>query len=218
MCLCSPLRERRGLFLSREQLQPPAFDCSVFSSIVLRPLQHREDIRTFPGVHGTSRQAGESIMRDGFSVSTGGRLGTGAYSWRHDVYGKDLAICWFRYWRKKGHYPGGLSVRGVVITAELRCCEDEYLDLDMDDLRDETGRELLRWPDRKLDDAGITRFHDYYISVLEKRSGARFVIIGGKVTLPEGHRYPKRVLGLPRCYCARTKSCIIGPRLEEIDG
>jgi len=154
-------------------------------------------------------------MRVGFRVNRPGRLGRGAYFWRLDVYGKELAICWFRFWRGKGNYSGDRAVRGVIVTAQLSCSEDEYLDLDMDELRDEIGRELRRWPRHPQSSAAIGEFYDFYISKLEEQAGAKFVIIAGKVPLPKGHQYPV-ALGLPRCYCARTSSSISDLRLEEI--
>jgi len=72
---------------------------------------------TLKGVHGTSRTAAQEIVQHQiFQKTDKGRVGTGVYFWRENIYAKELAICWYDYRVRKGDFK---SNEGAVIYMQI---------------------------------------------------------------------------------------------------
>jgi hypothetical protein len=171
-------------------------------------------VLAFKGTHGTSSDNADAINKSGrFDVSRLGLKGHGAYFWLGDDYGVLLAQEWFLQGRLEGRYGGN----GTVIRADLKCFDDEFLNLELDDMRTRLSalyRKMNATP--PLPSQG--KFFALFISELE-REGRKVYIVFGQVSAPHppgGSRYPVRYLGAPWCYCVRRESCITITGTEEI--
>jgi len=86
------------------------------------------------GVHGTTRAAALKIVQQPtFQISATGRIGAGVYCWRESIYAKDLANCWYEYRVRKGDYQ---AAEGVILRAEIRLDENDFLDLEHPSYKD----------------------------------------------------------------------------------
>jgi hypothetical protein len=72
---------------------------------------------TLKGVHGTSRSAAQKIAQhQTFQKTDKGRVGTGVYFWRENIYAKGLASCWYEYRVRKGDFKPN---EGAIIYADI---------------------------------------------------------------------------------------------------
>ncbi len=110
-------------------------------------------ILTLKGVHGTSRTAAQEIVQHQIFQKTGkGRVGTGVYFWRENIYAKELASCWYEYRVRKGDFKPN---EGAVIYADICVKENEFWDLEEPSAKDDLGIfAMLQISIDPLDDAG----------------------------------------------------------------
>jgi len=173
---------------------------------------------TLKGVHGTSRSAAQEIAQHQiFQKTDKGRVGTGVYFWRDNIYAKDLAICWYEYRVRKGDFKPN---EGAVIYADICIKENEFWDLEEPSAKDDLGIFAIQQHDTDQldDDARNTgAFYDLFIDRLEKNTNTKCKVF--QIRLPSPPKclsYPTTLLGNPLAYVVRDETCIHIDRIEEI--
>jgi glutamate synthase domain-containing protein 1 len=159
---------------------------------------------THKGVHGTTANAADSIMTNGFKPSRDGRAGRGVYFWHVNRYAESLAVEWVRA-------EQGSSVKIALVYADLSCDEREILDLENQVLVDRLSELAFKrgiTKDMKADK--ISELYDFYVASLEKKLQISFKLIKKKLAPPrkEYSSYPIVALGAPLAYIVRDVSII----------
>jgi hypothetical protein len=179
------------------------------------------------GVHGTCRSSALSIYTSGFTASTAGKRGAGAYLWGYTQDElkpsiRELACNWWRYSNKQGNYSKFKDRRCAVVYVSLSLVEDDILDLESQVVRDNfviySKKVLDQIPDYKEKD--ISAVYDQFVADLEKTLSQSFKIVHVKVQRPNGRSEllpDMDISGQPSCYVVKDLTCIAIDGTEEID-
>lgn len=172
------------------------------------------------GTHGTCASRAESIVQNGFSLSSVGLRGTGIYFWGYSdmslkAKAANLALCWHAFAQKRGDYSKDTDQSAAVIFAVIHVEGDELLDLESDLIRDKFEAFVLsiseKHPDLGTDTAeSISKTYDVFIDLLEKKMGAPFKAIHVRVQPPKTYKggLSKNYTGNPSCYVVKDQQVI----------
>lgn len=169
------------------------------------------------GVHGTTRAAALKIVQQQtFQISATGRIGAGVYFWRESIYAKDLANCWYEYRVRKGDYQ---AAEGVILRAEIRLDENEFLDLEHPSYKDALSLFAKTRPSEisPADDAGeLGVLYNLFIGELEVAAQQTYKVCQVRIpSPPKCPSYPTFLLGNPLAYVVRDSTCIHLVNFEE---
>lgn len=178
------------------------------------------------GTHGTCVSRANLIKTNGFSGSSQGKRGTGAYFWGytrdalHD-YVRELAIAWWRYaLEKPRYYQKELDQRCCVIYVHLTSDPLDVLDFENQQLRDRFFEYCHKVHPRLTgsEEEKTSTIYDMFISDIERKLERTFKIVHVKVQQPSKTRkmLPLDITGQPSCYVVKDLSCISVVNFEEI--
>jgi hypothetical protein len=161
------------------------------------------------GSHGTTATRAEGIKKCNFT-SRGGRGGDGVYFWRENDYSSVLAKGWYEYLLNDQQYVNDLNKSFEEIKVMITVEEDNYIDLETDEMKDELAKmaknkNLVK----KLNEDEICAFFNYIIERLEKKCSTKFLVWKLRLNPPRNCvEYPFYVLGNPLCYVVND-NCLI---------
>lgn len=179
------------------------------------------------GTHGTCRSIAEQIKQDGFKLSSTGRRGGGIYFWGYTIdsienYARNLAIGWWSFAKfKQGKYSGESDERCSVIFANFEVERDNFIDLEIQTIREKLIEYSLGVYDRVsgTEDEKISTIYDMFINDLEVKTNKQFKLVHVKIQQPKKFKQelPLDITGQPSCYVVKDQSCIEITRFEDID-
>ncbi|MGL0953252.1 hypothetical protein [Vibrio vulnificus] len=179
------------------------------------------------GTHGTCVSRANLIKDNGFSGSTHGRRGSGAYFWGYtrDVlqeYARELARAWWRYALEKPKYYQKEKDQGCcVIYVTLETNSTDVLDFENQELRDHFFEYCHKTLPRLegSDEEKMSTIYDMFINEIEEKLEKRFKIVHVKVQQPPKTKkvLPLDITGQPSCYVVKDLSCISVDDFEELD-
>ena len=166
------------------------------------------------GTHGTAYSLYEKIVKQGFRNDLGfkTRRGSGIYFWREGKHSKILAVCWWRFKKKRGHYKTCLNDQCTVIYASIEICNNSEL-VNLTNPKHKEGliltAEKLRLDLNKQDH--ITKLYNYYCNTVENTGNCKVKVIEVQAPPPyDCNEYApiKKVIGDPLIYVVKDQGCI----------
>ncbi|KJR43275.1 hypothetical protein MCHI_000833 [Candidatus Magnetoovum chiemensis] len=149
------------------------------------------------GSHGTSRSKYNAICREGFKLGSG-RAGKGVYFWIENPLYLELAIDWCKF--------RGIS-DGVIIIAEIKAEDTEYLDLEDIEYSNKILTICLEKRLNVKDNNVLEQLYNSYVEEIERELGINIKILTKKLAAPPHSKYPMQ-MGAPLCCVVRDIGCI----------
>lgn len=171
------------------------------------------------GTHGTSQSKANSIQKNGFNISPGGRRGSGAYFWAcsdDPSYAIALAKQWWAYSHKNNKYKNDEDSQCSVILATIEAEEEFILNFEDQFVRDSfVSFSTVYFENVEgTKNEKISKIYDMFIADLEKKVDTRIKLVCVKLQPPNGFKnerlgfLPLDITGHPLCYVVKDESCI----------
>ena len=177
------------------------------------------------GTHGTCLAYAEKINKEGFTVDSNGRAGTGAYFWayhldKYEIFAKELASAWWHFQHNKGRYDNEAKKDCAVIFVEI---DVSGALLDFED--SETREKFIMFANtvyRKLKGKSYKRdyeVYDLFVDMLEKELKLKFDVLFVRLAPPDKSFYkpslPMAITGAPMCYVVKNSDRIQIARIDK---
>lgn len=161
----------------------------------------------YTGSHGTSLNRYRKILGSGFSLGSG-RAGNGIYFWVESYLYLELAKAWFKYKNATGEYNDERKPECVVLIAEIKTNDTEYLDLEDMNFKNYIYQLGLEQKIDFYNAKDVARLHNLFITKMEQKLGHLIKMLTIRVAPPRDYKYPIMAIGAPLCCVARTQDCV----------
>lgn len=152
------------------------------------------------GTHGTCSSKLAGIKATGFHRAEG-RIGNGVYFWYDtedfDGFGLALGKAWANF-----KFPR--SPKKSVIYVNISCLEDEYIDIEVPEVKIAIGQVAQKF---NVPQSQTAKIHNLFITEFEKRKRLKIKVLQGRVAPPPeasfsaGESYNMKLLGAPVSIC-----------------
>lgn len=170
----------------------------------------------YKGTHGTTMMRAERILREGFQISSAGRVGVGIYFWQYYTNPKianALAVGWYGSQVKRNQY--GIDDTGcAVLDAAFDVAEQDTLDC-TEEVLEQVTIMLDKLADRTEDDIG--KAYESLIKRIELLRGTPILLAKATVSPPKMSFPVKNVMPFPPILVVRDKAVKIDVSLMTLE-
>lgn len=176
------------------------------------------------GTHGTSIARAISIKSDGFLLPDGTcplKRGRGCYFWESydgSDFAYELARAWWEYKNKRGDYNADFNKDLTVITAEIKCDEEKFLDFLNPSVKGAFHTFYSSIEGTLNDNAGTNEeikdadVYGMFLDLIQEKSNRNFEVFRVSVPLGGNSKFKAaakiKVFGEPIALVVKEVSCI----------